>query len=419
MSSVGQGDEAQIRVYDVMAQGSSDAGLQAATGRHLDLPVAELARLLEVLGADGLQAFCLYLEHLEQVPGVDGELTLGVPHFSARWLLSASVEAAGRTGNGSMSKNAATRGHQAVERSGLLHALANPAAIAGQGARGRTWRAVLNPRLVVLRGGRDDLDELPQVLRGRPRKNDAEPGSRLPRNRDAGTKNPGSGAAEKQGDIPVSLPDRKRETGSPDRTSALVGAESSTSGTPDSTSAVGVVPELLSSPERPGLLARVLVPALRRDRAAIIARLRPLFNELPVGERSAETVARLALPAEETRRPDVLGELLAATLLGERDTFADLGRLGVSGQPTLSVIELRERLVVGLLIGWGLRRVEAWGAWLYQATRPGWTPKPGPLLGRFAQLVQSLDLPLAVAQNPAALQAGHGAVGAGSSRPAH
>jgi hypothetical protein len=115
---VGQSDEAQIRVYDVMAQGSSDGGLQAAIGRHLDLPVAELARLLEMLGADGLQAFCLYLEHLEQVPGVDGELTLGVPHFSARWLLSASVEAAGRTGNGSMSKNAATRGHQAVERSG-------------------------------------------------------------------------------------------------------------------------------------------------------------------------------------------------------------------------------------------------------------------------------------------------------------
>ena len=88
MSVTGQGDEARIRVYDVMAQGSSDAGLQVATGRHLDLPVAELARLLEVLGADGLQAFCLYLEHLEQVPGVDGELTLGVPHFSARWLLT-------------------------------------------------------------------------------------------------------------------------------------------------------------------------------------------------------------------------------------------------------------------------------------------------------------------------------------------
>ena len=184
MTVTGHDNEARIRVYDVMAQGSSGAGLDVATGRHLDLPVAELARLLEMLGADGLQAFCLYLEHLEQVPGVDGELTLGVPHFSARWLLTASMEAAERSGTGPLSKNAATRGHQAVERSGLLHGLANPPATAGQGARGRTWRAVLNPRLVVIHGGRDDLDELPQVRRGRPPK--SRHGPAFPKIRKAG-----------------------------------------------------------------------------------------------------------------------------------------------------------------------------------------------------------------------------------------
>ena len=202
-----------------MAQGSSDAGLEAATGRHLDLPVAELARLLEMLGADGLQAFCLYLEHLEQVPGVDGELTLGVPHFSARWLLTASDR-----GGGAHRQQVAEqeRRHPRPSGSGAVRAVAcscaNPAAIAGQGARGRTWRAVLNPRLVVIRGGRDDLDELPQV-RARPAAQErcraGFPDFRG--NRDAGTENPGSGAAEKQGVIPVSLPARKRETGTADR----------------------------------------------------------------------------------------------------------------------------------------------------------------------------------------------------------
>jgi hypothetical protein len=57
--------------------------------------------------------------------------------------------------------------------------------------------------------------------------------------------------------------------------------------------------------------------------------------------------------------------------------------------------------VVGLLIGWGLRRVASWGAWLYQATRPGWAPKPGPLLDRFIQLVRSLE-PLLVDAPPSA-----------------
>ena len=175
----GHGAEPRIRVYDVMAQGASDTGLEIATGRQIDLPVTELARLLAVLGDDGLQAFCLYLEHLEHVPGVDGSLTLGVPHFSARWLLAASIEAAEVTGLPPLSKNAATRGHQAVERSGLLHALPNPPAVAGQGARGRTFRAVLNPRLVMLRGGRDDVDDLPRVRRGRPRKDQPAPVSRF------------------------------------------------------------------------------------------------------------------------------------------------------------------------------------------------------------------------------------------------
>ena len=133
------------------------------------------------------------------------------------------------------------------------------------------------------------------------------------------------------------------------------------------------------------MLANVLVPALCADRTAVLGRLRPLFNDVQVGERAADTVAALALPAEETRRPDVLVELIAATLLGERDTPADLAQMGVSGRPVLSVVELQERLVVGLLIGWGLRRVGSWGAWLYQATRPDWAPKPGQLLDRFVQ----------------------------------
>jgi hypothetical protein len=394
--------EPLIRVYDVMAQGSSGGGLEPASGRHLDLPVSELSRLLAVLGADGLQALCLYLEHLEHVPGVDGELTLGVPHFSARWLLTASLETADRTGTAALSKNAATRGHQAVERSGLLHAVANPSTVPGQGARGRTWRAVLNPRLVVIRGGREDLDELPQVLRGRPRKSEESPVSRFTRNRGAGPDSREGGSPGNRVVEPHSRLSRNRDPGTPDKPFDLVRAGLLESGTSDSTSAVGVVQELLSSRSQSGYLAAVLVPALRRDRSAVIARLRPLFNELPVGERSAETVTRLALPSEETRRPDILGALIADTLLGERDTVADLGQLGVSGPPpALSLEQLRERLVVGLLIGWGLRRVASWGAWLYQATRPGWAPKPGPLLDRFIQLVRSLE-PLLVDAPPSA-----------------
>jgi hypothetical protein len=388
--SLEQERDPRIRVYDVVAHGSSAAGLEVAAGRHLDLPVSELTRLLDILGADGLQAFCLYVEHLEQVPGVDGDLVLGVPHFSARWLLSASADAAERTGTTAMTKNAATRGHQAVERSGLLHALANAPAVAGQGARGRTWRAVLNPRLVVIRGGREDLDELPQIRRGRPRKDQSVPDSRFPRNRDPRPTVPESGNTENQGTFPLSPEPGKRETGLPDPASDLVGAVSPGSAIPDSTSAVGVVHELLSSNDRPGLLATTVVPALRADRTAVLLRLRPLFNQTPVGERSLETLTALSLPVEETRRPDVLGELIAATLLGERDTATDLRQLGVSGTPVLTEHELRERLVVGLLIGWGLRRVSSWGAWLYQATRPGWSPKPGPLLDSFTQHARAL-----------------------------
>lgn len=384
------GAEPRIRVYDVVAQGSTAAGLDAAVGRQIDLPVTELTRLLEVLGADGLRAFCLYLEHLEQVPGIDGELVLGVPHFSARWLLAASAEAADRTGAAPMTKNAATRGHQAVERSGLLHALANAPALAGQGARGRTWRAVLNPRLVVIRGGRDDLDDLPQVRRGRPRKDKEAPVSRLLGNRDRGPGFPLSGDPGNPEVSPLSREPGLRDAGAVVSASSLVGAASLVSTIPDSTSEVGVVQELLSSRDRPGLLAAVLVPLLRSDRIGAAARLRVLFNDALVGERAADTVTALALPLEETRRPDILSDLLVATLLGERDTPADLRRLGVSGTPALSAPELRERMVLGLLIGWGLRRVESWGAWLYQATRPGWAPKPGPLLDRFTTLVREL-----------------------------
>jgi hypothetical protein len=117
---------------------------------------------------------------------------------------------------------------------------------------------------------------------------------------------------------------------------------------------------------------------------------------LSVGERSGDVVSMLGLPGEQIRRPEVLTDLIAETLLGERDTASDLAVLGVAGSPVLCETELRERLVVGLLIGWGLRRVSSWGAWLYQATRPDWLPKPGPLLDRFLQQVRALD-PLAVA----------------------
>jgi hypothetical protein len=106
---------------------------------------------------------------------------------------------------------------------------------------------------------------------------------------------------------------------------------------------------------------------------------------LSVGERSGDVVSMLGLPGEQIRRPEVLTDLIAETLLGERDTASDLAVLGVAGSPVLCETELRERLVVGLLIGWGLRRVSSWGAWLYQATRPDWLPKPGPLLDRFLQ----------------------------------
>lgn len=400
--SLEQEHDPRIRVYDVVAHGSTAAGLEVAAGRHLDLPVSELTRLLDILGADGLHAFCLYLEHLEQVPGVDGNLVLGVPHFSARWLLSASLDAAGRTGTTPMTKNAATRGHQAVERSGLLHALANAPTAAGQGARGRTWRAVLNPRLVVIRGGREDIDDLPQIRRGRPRKDQRVPDSRFPRNRDRGTAMPVSGNPGNPESFPLSPDTGKRELGAPEPASALVEAASPVSAIPYSTSSVGVVHELLSTDSRPGLLVTAVVPALRRDRAGVLARLRPLFNQAPVGERSRDTVTALALPVEETRRADVLGELIAATLLGERDTTADLRQLGVSGTPTLTVAELRERLVVGLLIGWGLRRVSSWGAWLYQATRPGWSPKPGPLLDSFTHLSRTFTTAPVKAQPAAA-----------------
>ena len=156
------------------------------------------------------------------------------------------------------------------------------------------------------------------------------------------------------------------------------------------TSAVGVVEELLTSDAGPGLLAASVVPALCRDRPVVTSRLRTLFNDVTIAERAADVIASLGLPGEQTRRCDVLADLVADTLLGGRDTLDDLRRLGVTGVPPLTAALLQERLVVGLLIGWGLRRVASWGAWLYQATRPEWTPKPGPLLNQFLDLARAL-----------------------------
>lgn len=381
-----------IRVYDMVAQGTVADGIDVADGRHIDLSVRDLQTLTVTLGMDGLRALCLYLEHLEHVPGHDGRPTLGVPNFSARWLIETSARLESDRGGVPLGKSAATRGQQAVEQSGLLRPLANPTA-PGAGARGRTWRAVLGGRLELVPNTVDD--DRPTPLRGRPRLSPVP----LPVRR--GKRQ----SAQKEDTLPVNQAKRDepqepfpgpRGSGPAGSASPLVKAafvDPGMRGAATTSTSQSVVQQLLSSDTEQGLLRSRLVPALHSDRARTEARLYKVFNDTTVADRATGLLGQLQLPAASTERAQVLTTYLADLLLDRRTAVQDLADLNVSGPPLLDPRQLTERLVVGIVVGLGMKKVAAWGAWLHQATRPSWTPKPNQTIDRFTTTVLSMTTP--------------------------
>lgn len=383
---------ARIRVFDMVAQGSLDAGLGIADARHLDLPLSELARLTVLLGVDGLRVLSLYLEHLEHVPGPDGQPTLGVPEFSARWVQEAGNDQAARLGLPPLGRNAAVRGHKAVELAGLLHALPNPTRV---GARGRSFRAVLNPQLVLIQGGRDfEVSQLPRIPRGR------TPGSRpaslsnasLPRipgngNSEVGSSLPqvlGNGNLGPVSPFPGTWGSGESNVASSQVSARFPGSGERDSQAPTSSESVGVS-SLLSHDAGPGTIRSALVPALHADRGRAVRRLYKLFNVPVVAERAQPLVEALGLPNARTSRPQVLADWVAAVLLEERDVVADLTSLSVTGTFSLDRETLAERLVLGVIIGLGMRKVASWGAWMYRATRPQFDAKHNDTVVAFAK----------------------------------
>ena len=129
-------------------------------------------------GADGLQAFCLYLEHLEQAPGS----TVSDPgsDFSARWALTPSRESAERP----------ARARAKTLRPAATRPWSDPGCCMGWrilpprgGGPGGAPGGRCNPRLVVIRGGRED-SRAASGRWGRPRKREMYPDSRKSGNRD-------------------------------------------------------------------------------------------------------------------------------------------------------------------------------------------------------------------------------------------
>lgn len=387
--------ESMIRVFDMMAAGTLIEGLKPVSGRHIDLPVSQLAKLSLELGVDGLRALCLYLTHLSHVPDAEGVPVLGVPEFSARWLESTSTSQTEATGEPRLGRNAAVRGHMAVEQAGFLKALANPG-LPGAGARGRTFRAVLNTRLVLVQGGRvtDPTTSGTSLRRGRP----ARQTSPLPRN-------PGKRESDIETPIPRKVGNRElglgsrfpetRGSGTSKASSALARSGLTRDQAGSATSlprSVGVVENLLSSEDRVGLLARVLIPAAAEDRRRVEARLYPLFNDQLVAERAEPVLRAVGLNGAATSRAGLLTGFLIDILLEQRSAAADLDALGVSGRPVLDTLLLKERLTVGVLVGLG-SNISSWGGWLHRVTRNDWTAKPGPLVTKLAPILAALQLP--------------------------
>lgn len=138
------GSEAQLCLFGLPSSGTSDGNKEPFLSRQLAITLAELIHLTEHLGSDGLHALCLYLAHLQYVTDAAGQPAVGVPHYSATWLRSTSERLSANYGALPMGKTAAARAQQVLSQSGFLTPIPNKTHSAQAGARGRTWRALIN-----------------------------------------------------------------------------------------------------------------------------------------------------------------------------------------------------------------------------------------------------------------------------------
>lgn len=138
------GSEVQLCLFGLPSSGMAAGNEEPLVSRQLAITLAELIHLTEHLGSDGLHALCLYLAHLQYVTDAAGQPAVGVPHFSAAWLRSTSERLSANYGALPMGKNAAARAQQVLSESGFLTPIPNKTHGAQVGARGRTWRAVID-----------------------------------------------------------------------------------------------------------------------------------------------------------------------------------------------------------------------------------------------------------------------------------
>lgn len=136
--------DAQLCLFGLPSSATPVGDEDPLVSRQLAITLAELIHLSEHLGPDGFHALCLYLAHAQYVIDASGQPAVGVPHYSATWLRSTSARVSENYGASPMGKSAAARAQRALSQSGFLTPVPNDSQGAQVGARGRTWRAVIN-----------------------------------------------------------------------------------------------------------------------------------------------------------------------------------------------------------------------------------------------------------------------------------
>ena len=367
----GDGWVPQIRIFDMVAYGDRDGALAAGEGRHIEWSTGEYLRVNRVLKYEGMEAFHVYVQAMHHEMGPDGRPMLVIDDFSARWLQEHSE----------LGKNQAYEAQRRLKAVGLFTAVVSRP---GEGARGKQ-RAVLNPRLVLIPGGAKDAPAglaRRSSVPGSRKAGTREPGAEFPGFHDPGTREPGA----------ISRVPGNWEPGNSDgpqapETAALPVSGSDLSTGRTSSGSNRVIENLLSTDIATGELHRSLLPLLRRDPEHVAERLLTVFNQAWIADRAASLVTPLRLTPLATERGAALTDYLLGVLLGDVDPTIEFVRLGVQGTPpkSLTVEQLRERLVIGIVVGLGVKDgIKQWGGWMRTALRVSWVPQPNKVLNLFA-----------------------------------
>lgn len=370
----------RVRLVDTVATGSLDHGLSATSGRLIEFSLDELDRFTRALGDAGLVAFIAYLRVLRRERDDHGQDLLVLDEFSGAWLHRTT----------DLGRNAAFKAQGRLIDLGVFRTLK---AAAGVGARGRQ-RAVLNPALVATPGiGDSDLaGRVRQTRSGRPSSPVyRNPGNRhvLPESRIPGTGETGpdtqAPAMWETGNPPIASD--QPNTGFPPPGPPL------STGTTSSRSPTGIGIPLLSGEGQAGIVLRTLRPALTQDADHTHQVLHRALNTSCVMARVEEVAAALRLPGRSTQVLDTILDHFAGLLADPAAIRDVLRRHAVNDTVHRRYTDDQavERYIVGLVTALGYTKtITSFGAWLYSAYRPSWTPRVNDALKAFLDACDTL-----------------------------